>query len=143
MHYGKPGIEQVTNEWMDYATVGVRLSWTLFDWGARDSRTQQARAMQAAIGFGHSEAEQAWQTRFEAARIQLEAAKQDHRLASERVDLYLERLTLLTQRYQQGLATESERLDAEDELTMAKRNRLTAEAKIRLAETDLLFILGE
>ncbi|MCB2200477.1 TolC family protein [bacterium] len=143
MHYGKPGIDMVSNEWMDYATVGVRLSWTLFDWGQRDSRTQQARAMQDAIQHGRSEAEQAWQTRAKTAHVQLDAAARDHELATERVELYRERLSLLTQRYKQGLATESERLDAEDELTMAQRNRVTAQAKIRLAENELLFTLGK
>lgn len=143
MHYGKPGIDMVSNEWMDYATVGVRLSWTLFDWGARSSQTQQAHAVQDAIQQGLSEREQFWQTRAQTAQVQLDAAKEDYSLASQRVDLYRERFDLLTTRYEQGMATESERLDAEDELTLAQRNRVTAQAKIRLAENELLYTLGK
>lgn len=142
MHYGKPGIDQVTNEWMDYATVGVRLSWTLYDWGERNLRVQQARSMKSALEQTRLQVEQTWQTRLASARVQLTSTVQERDLAAERLKLNEERLALLVQRYAQGFASESERLDAEDDVVIARRNRVAADANIRLAESDILFILG-
>ena len=143
MHYGKPGIDQVTNEWMDYATVGVRLSWTLFDWGQRSHTVQQVRAMENLLQDSRQAVEDGWVTRLATARLQLDSTIREHELAQQRVQLYEEHLILLTDRYRQGLATESERLDAEDEVTVARRNLVAAQANIRLAETDILFVLGQ
>ncbi|MBU1983725.1 TolC family protein, partial [bacterium] len=43
-HYGKPGVDIVQNEWMDYYVIGVSASWTLWDWNARRYQVQQTRA---------------------------------------------------------------------------------------------------
>ena len=32
-HYGRPGVDALTNEWMDYGTVALNLRWILFDFG--------------------------------------------------------------------------------------------------------------
>ncbi|NUO80547.1 TolC family protein, partial [candidate division KSB1 bacterium] len=41
-HYGKPALNQVANEWMDYTTVGVNLQWNLWRGQQDRHRVQEA-----------------------------------------------------------------------------------------------------
>lgn len=141
-HYGKPGVDQISNEWMDYATVGVRLNWTLFDWGARGSRVEQARAAARAVEETRRDVLAAYRSRLATAEARLAAAREQRSLSDEQARLEHDRLDLVSSRFDQGMATESERLDAEDDLTSAELGLVAAQANERLAEVDLLFILG-
>jgi len=48
--YGKPGLDIINKEWMDYWLVGVGLEWQVWNWGKSRSQVQQAKIKQAALG---------------------------------------------------------------------------------------------
>jgi outer membrane protein TolC len=43
-HLGRPGVDPVTNDWMDYGTAGLRLRWPLWDNGLVRQRTAELQA---------------------------------------------------------------------------------------------------
>ena len=47
-HYGRPGVDAMANDWMGYATAGVSLDWPLWDAGARSSARRPGRSARAA-----------------------------------------------------------------------------------------------
>ncbi len=141
-HRAKPGVDAIDNEWMDYGTVGVTLSWSLWEWGARADRVRQARAAARGIEEQRAELEEAYRSAARTARVRLSAAAEQEAKAAERIDLGNRRRLLVEGRYRQGAATESEYLDAEDDLAAAEIDRAQARAAVRLAEADLLYALG-
>jgi outer membrane protein TolC len=141
-HHAKPGVDAIENEWMQYGTVGVTLSWPLWEWGARSERVRAARASASALNEQRADLEDQLEAGREAARVRLRSAVDEEAKAAERVALEKRRSELVENRYRQGSASESEFLDAEDDRAAAEIDRALAAAAIRQAEAELLYLLG-
>jgi outer membrane protein TolC len=141
-HYGRPGVDVITNDWMDYGTVALTLRWTLFDFGGRGGRVSSLRARTRALAAARNDLDDALRTRLANARTQLEAARLKAARATERLDLEQQRLRLTHERWRAGHATESELLDAQDDTTVAATDLAAARAGLRMAEAELLAALG-
>ena len=142
MSYGRPGVDPVENEWMSWASARVSLAWTLFDRGARHQRVEAARATARAIDATRSDLHRRLQGAFETARVRLDFAMRQSAKASQRVEAERRRLELVGGRREQGMATETELLDAHDDLADAEASEVAARAAVRLAESDLLYAAG-
>jgi len=144
LHEGRPGVDPVADEWMSYATAGLVLRWSLWEWGARNRRLESARAEERAVAHRRTAALDGYVQALSIARAQWEAAQAQEAKAGERVALERQRRELVTGRYRDGAASESERLDAEDDLAQAESEWAAARARVRLAEADLLqFAVGQ
>jgi outer membrane protein len=141
-HYAKPGVNMTENEWMDYYTLGLTASWTLWDWRARSQRVGQARAAAGALDARKHDLLNTLNTRYETALAARRTAGAVLTNASERVVIERRRLDLVEGRRQRGMASESEYLDTHDDLTAAETDQISATVRVRLTETDLLFAAG-
>lgn len=141
-HYGRPGIDAITNDWMNYGTVAVGLRWTLFDFGRRDGQVAGLRAGNRALEHQRDDTDRALRTRLAGARVQHQAAAEAEQRAAERVDLQKKYLELVSSRLDEGFATQREFLDAQDDLTLAEIDLATARAQLRGAEAELLAASG-
>lgn len=141
-HYGKPGVNAIENEWMDYYTLGLSASWTIWDWKARTSKVRQARAAMNTLIDRKTELENSIRTRIGAAIILRRASAAAYGKAAERANLERKRLTMVEGRLRKGMASESEFLDAQDDLTAAETDLVSAATRLRIAETDLLYAAG-
>jgi outer membrane protein TolC len=141
-HYAKPGVDQIVNEWMDFASVGVIFSWPLWEWGARAKRVESARAAGRALEHERVRLLDALHTGLAVAEVNLESAREQLEKAAERVRLERRRLQLVENRYLRAAASENERLDAEDDLTAAEMDLAAATVQVRLAEAEILYVLG-
>lgn len=141
-HYGKPGVDMIANEAMSYATTGVRLSWTLYDFGRRSQQVQAATMQRRSLDQKRIGAEQMWTTKLAASLKQLDASRTETAAAKERFSLQQKRYTLLEGKLAQGQASESSLLDAEDDLTLAELDLARTMAGERLTEAEVLYALG-
>ncbi len=142
-HYAKPGVNQFENEWMDYATVGVNLTWTLWDWNSRSSQVAKARAGVRTLEARKQELTDALATRLATAQQNVDAAQAALAKATERLELEQRRFRMIEGRYRVGAGSESEFLDAQDDLTNAQLDRDGAAARLRLAEAEWLNAAGK
>lgn len=142
MNYGRPGVDPVRNDWMSWASARVSLAWTLFDRGARHQKLEAARATARAVEAARTDVYRLLEGAFEAAQVRLDYAKRQSEKAAERLEAERRRLELVTGRRNQGMATESELLDAHDDLADAEAAEVAARAAVRLAESDLLYAAG-
>jgi len=142
MNYGRPGVDPIENDWMSWASAHVSLAWTLFDLGARRSRVESARAASRAIEASRADLHRRLEGAFETAKVKLEYARRQSQKAIERVEAERERLDLVTGRRDQGMATETELLDAHDDLANAEAAEVAARAAVRLAEAEFLYASG-
>jgi outer membrane protein TolC len=141
-HYGKPGVNQTADEWMDYYTLGATASWTLWDFGGRSNRIQSTRFNQNALEYRRDDLIRNLSTVSATARALWESSLPGLEKLSERRDLERQRMELVEGRLQAGMATESEYLDAIDDLTAAELDWVDAQVTLRLREADLLYANG-
>jgi outer membrane protein TolC len=127
---------------MSWASARVSLSWTLFDAGARRDRVTAAKASARAIDATRSDLHRRLEGAFETARIRLDYASRAAAKARERLQAERRRLELVTGRRDGGMATETELLDAHDDLADAEAAEVAARASVRLAESELLYAAG-
>lgn len=143
VHEGRPGVDPIADAWMSYATAGLALEWSVWEWGARANRVEQARAAERAARARHDDLSDHLIQALALARVRWESAREQAHTARERADLERRRLELVKGRYAGGAATETERLDAEDDLAEAETAQAAARARLRLSEVELLYFLEE
>jgi outer membrane protein TolC len=141
-HHGRPGVDQLTNDWMSYATAGVSLDWPLWDGGARRQRALQAEARSRQAEARRRDLQEAVTAAQATASRDLAIAREELARASERVDLARNIGELVGARYESADASESEYLDALDDVTTAEFELSLVRTRQRLAEASLLWTLG-
>ncbi|HEX7343338.1 MAG TPA: TolC family protein [bacterium] len=132
--YGRPGIDKIANEWMLYEVAGVNLTWTLWDWKIRRSRVEQMRAAKSQVTESQSALESRLLLELESAKLNFENARQRLTVASEGQRLAENVLKWVNDRYSQGVATEKEYLDAQDDFSTSQMDYIIALADLRLAQ---------
>ena len=140
--YGRPGIDKIANEWMLYEVAGVNLTWTLWDWKVRRSRVEQMRAAQDQLSESQSALESRVRLELEGAKLNLNNARLRLSVAQQGQDLAEKVLKWVSERYAQGVATEKELLDAQDDLSTSQMDCILALADMRLARISAKLAIG-
>lgn len=135
-HYAKPGVSPIDNEWMNYATLGVQLTWTGFDWGARDAKIEKSKANRKAIAEKMSDVERTLRDAIQVTDLRLKSSEQNIESMKQRFELLSERQRMVEDRWKQGQATQSEWIDATDDAYTAENNVINAVLRWKFAETD-------
>lgn len=110
----------------DGYTLGTRLQWSLFDGGAARARAKQA---ETDINIAENQfANQRDRVRFEVeqAYFSLQSNKENIVTSNKAVELAEESLRLARLRFQAGVGTQTDVIDAQSQLTTARGNFLTA-----------------
>jgi outer membrane protein TolC len=141
-HLARPGVDPITNEWMDYGSAQLRLRWTLWDHGLGRLRRSEAAWERRALEQRLAEAERRQVARL-AAVLELRRSEElalDQ--AARRVQVEERRLELVESRWREGMATEREWLDAADDARQARLEEILGAARLRLAENQLRLAKG-
>jgi len=142
-HYGKPGLNQAANTWMDYSTIGVNLQWNL--WRANQDRhrveaaevelnrlTLEERELQRNIDY---DVEKGWENAaFAVKQIQLA----ERLLAQQQ-----ERYRIVSTQQREGVATTNDVIIAEADLTQAELQWQRALIQYYLAQSEILLATGK
>ena len=131
--YGKPGLNFVDKEWMDYWIVGVGMEWNLWNWNKTSSLSQQAKLNVQSAREGLREAELAIRTDVTMACLQVNEAVERLRLTNELQQQAAESFRVIENKYAQGVAGNSDFLDAQMDLTRAMLQKAQAEADYQVA----------
>jgi outer membrane protein TolC len=137
LNYGRPGADRFANEWMFYQTAGVSLNWTLWDWKKRGSRVQQVMVSGRQLDESQSLLASRIHLEVETAVQALSEAVERYELAVKSFGLSEKILDWTKNRYQKGLATETEYLDAVDDLVNSEIQRTVAVAEYFLSLIQL------
>jgi outer membrane protein len=129
-------------EFYDHWSVTVAAQMNVFDWGGRWNRVREAKAtrLQAERGLKMLE---------DAVRLEVEASWQEHdaalsaiSIAERGVEQARESYRVTEESFKNGVATNSDVLDANTALRTAEMNRVAALARLRLAEAGLDLAAG-
>ena len=141
-HYGKPGLNQVANTWMDYSTIGVNLQWNL--WRANQDRhrgeaaavelnrlTLEERELRRNIDY---DVEKGWENAvFALKQIQLA-----EKLRAQQQERY----RIVSTQQREGVATTNDVIVAEADLTQAELQWQRALIQYYLAQSEILLATG-
>jgi outer membrane protein TolC len=134
--YGKPGLDFIKQEWMDYWLVGAGVEWNLWSWGKTRSQIQQAQLKIDAINQTARKVQDAITLDVTQSCLLLDEASKRLQLTSTMETQAQESFRVAETSYQQGQATHTEYFDAQSELTRAKLQKAQAEIDAALAQAN-------
>ncbi|MBI5058195.1 TolC family protein [candidate division KSB1 bacterium] len=115
--------QPLTHEWNDSWDVGIAATWTLWNWGATKHQTRLARAQLAQAETARAAMQDAIRLEVTADLLHLNEARQKISVAADGARLAEENYRATREKFKNGLARNSELLDAEDDLLRARWNQ--------------------
>ena len=137
-----PRIFPRADRWEPSWDASVNFSWTLWDGGRRAAEIAQAAAASRAIDARLSEFDRQARLELRSRALDVEAARAGIATADEGVRAAVEARRVLEERYDAGVATSTEVLDAEIAVLQAELDRTRATASLRVAEAGLTRAAG-
>lgn len=110
----------------DGYSVGARFSWNLFDGGAARARARQEESNIAIAETNFADTRNQIRFQVEQAYADLQSNLENIRTASVALEQAREALRLARLRFQAGVGTQTDVINAENDLTNAEGNRVTA-----------------
>ena len=137
-----PKIFPRENVWQPAWDVGVNVSWTFWNGGRTAAEVAEARHQAAATRARLDELDSRIALEIRQRRLDLESARAQVPTASDAVRSAAEAQRVVRERFDAGVATSTDLLDAQMDLLQAELDRTRALADIRLAEARLRRALG-
>lgn len=134
---GKPGLDFVQNEWMDYWIVGIKSQWNLWDWGETRSRVEQAQLASRQIDYRLNATRDAIALDVKQAWFQWQEAGDRLRLTQDMKKYAQLSFEIVNNSFKQGMATQTNVLDAQSELTQASTRLVKARIDHHVAAANL------
>ncbi len=119
-HYARPGVNFFKDEWMNYFTAGVNLQWEIWNWRRTKRQTEQVKLGIRQIELQNQQMMKNIEQEIEEACKYLIATKEQIVLQKKIVAQEKERYCMVSQKFEQGMATSLDISDAEKKLTEAE-----------------------
>ncbi len=142
LRYGRPGVDQVTNDWMAYYTAGIRLEWNLWAWRADRNAVERSHLEIDKARLRRDQLQRQIRTQIGLLQNDLHDRTESIRLLEAQIVLERQRMALVQSRLREGLSTTTELVDAETSLTTALIRLEQAHMDHSLKLTELTAILG-
>ena len=127
----------------DLFVGGVALQWTAWEWGATYYGIDKAKGQRQQLELMSEHALRMVQLEIRQAYLNLKTSLNVVKVASAAVDQAQESYQIEAQRFQKGLGTTADILDAQQALTGAENNLTSAVYQSYIAKAALLKALGE
>ncbi|MBN2412052.1 TolC family protein [candidate division KSB1 bacterium] len=135
--YGKPGLNFVQDEWMNYWVAGIGLEWNLWNWGKTNSRAQQAKLKVRAIEENIAQIRQAIKLDVSQACLQVSEVIKRVELTGKIENQAEETYRIMENNYKNGVVSNSEFLDSQFDLTRARLQHVQAEIDYLISLANL------
>jgi outer membrane protein len=132
-----------TSDWKASWDASVNLAWTFWDFGRTAADIAEARASERAVRERLADFDTVLDAEVRQRRLDIESATATVASADDAVRAATEARRVVQERYNTGVATSTEVLDANVALLQAGLDRTLALANVRLAEARLERALGK
>ena len=133
-----PSVDRFEDTW----DVGISLSWDIWNWGTTIHQTSQARAQLEQANDGLTQLKDGVALEVTQSYLNLGEAKERIGVADKGVAQAEENYRITNQRFKSGLALNSDLIDAEVALLMAKWNHIQALVDFEVSQARLDKSLG-
>jgi outer membrane protein len=128
--------------WKPSWDVGVNVTWTLWNWGRTSADVAEAKLQATALRERLAELGTQISLQVRQRQLDLDSARAEVTPATEGVTSATEARRVVRERFNAGVATSSDLLDAQQDLLEAELGRTRALAAVRLAEAQLDRAMG-
>jgi outer membrane protein len=140
--YGKPGVDVINDEWMQYGVWGMSLNWSLFGWGSDRLETEASRADLRRATWQREALADELRTGYDNALRELQSIEERVAVAGQYLKVARDRLSVIESRYNQGMVSTSDYNEAELELTEAELNHRRQLLRLELKINEIEFLSG-
>ncbi len=140
--YGKPGVDVINNEWMQYGIWGVSLTWSLFGWGSDRLETKAARADLRRATWQREAFADELRTGYDNALRELQSIEEQVVVAGQYLKVARDKLSVIESRYNQGMVSTSDYNEADLGLTEAELNHRRQLLRLELKINEIEFLSG-
>lgn len=141
-NYGRPGVDQVKNKWMNYYIAGVRLEWNLFSWGADRINIEKQIIEKQKTELREEQLKNQIRTQIAILLNDLVVMRNTLSLVNEQIKQENLKKDLVQARYREGLATSTEVLDAESSHRAARLKYEQTKIEYSMKLTELAAAVG-
>lgn len=132
-----------TKDHSDNWQVGLEASWNIFDNGVTDSKVDAAEARQRKAESEARELRDAVLLEVNTAYSDLLASDENVKISEAAIDVAQKSYTMAKVRYEEGVDTNLNVMDAEDSLTQIRMNYLKSLYNFNVAKAKLQLAMGE
>ncbi len=141
-HYGKPALNQVANEWMDYTTIGVNLQWNLWRGQQDRHRIQAAEVEYTRLTLEERELVRSIEYEVERSWENLKFATRQIALVEQLLAQQHERYRIVSAQQREGVATTNDVIVAEADLTQAELQLQRALIQYYVSQSEMRLATG-
>lgn len=142
LHYARPGLDPVTNEWMDYYSVGVTVQWNLWRWHGDRNKIEASRIEYNRLSLQEKELLRTIDYEVEESFENLSFSLQELLLTEELEKQERERYRIISVQHREGIASTNELISTETDLTGAELITKQALIKYYISLADLKKAVG-
>jgi outer membrane protein len=141
-HYGKPGVDPIANEWMDYWSLGLSLQWQIWNWGGRKAKIEQARLQQNTVRHTLNKLQQDIEKDIIDAYVKVSECADLVRLVNKELVQTEALFQYVRDNYREGLVSNTHFIDRQLELTRARLKKAQQIAQYHIALANLERAVG-
>ncbi len=141
-HYGKPGLNQGADEWMDYTTVGVSLQWNLWRGQQDRHRVEEAEIEYTRLTLEERELVRTVEYEVERSWENMKYATRQIALAEQLLAQQQERYRIVSTQQREGVATTNDVIVAESDLTQAELQLQRALIQYYVSQSEMRLATG-
>jgi outer membrane protein TolC len=141
--YGKPGLDYLNKEWMEYWLAGVGIDWKLWDWGHIRSQIQQSQIRIESVSALDRQTENAIKLDVTDAYFRCRDAQQSVLVLQKTLSQAAESYRIAEHLYRQGQSTHTDYFDAQSIYQNIERQLVQAEIDLALAYSNLRRARGQ
>ncbi len=119
-HYAKPGLDPVANSWMTYFTTGISLQWNLWRGGNDRRKIENLIIQNEKLHLEEEDLKRLIDTEVEESFENLQISLKNYHLSLELKNQQAERYRIVSNQYENGLASTLDLVTAELDLTRAE-----------------------
>ncbi|RMD92036.1 MAG: TolC family protein, partial [Calditrichaeota bacterium] len=119
-HYAKPGLDPVANSWMTYFTTGISLQWNLWRGGNDRRKIENLIIQNEKLHLEEEDLKRMIDTEVEESFENLQISLKNYHLSLELKNQQAERYRIVSNQYENGLASTLDLVTAELDLTRAE-----------------------
>ncbi len=119
-HYAKPGLDPVSNEWMNYFSVGLNMQWNLWRWQGDQKKVEEYQVLQNRLLLEERELLRTIDYQVEESYENLQFSLNEWQLTEELQIQQTERYRIVSVQHQNDIASTNDLVTAEADLTRAE-----------------------
>jgi outer membrane protein len=140
--YGKPGINIPANQWMNYLSGGIMLSWTLWDWGKVNRDIEKAEINRQKTLKNRDDLKLVIAEQVSDALTTYKEARERAKLAGESADFAKRHMDTVTKSFKQGMATENDYEVAHALYTRSLYDSAASVFGVKISAAQVEYVLG-